>query len=85
VEKGHEVGLHGYTHEHVSTLSEMQQREVLEKSIGVLTEVAGKKPRGWTAPAWSTSREAVRLLEAFGIVSHFSKALSVDMLKLILL
>lgn len=67
VEKGHEIGLHGYTHEFVSTLSEQQQRNVLEKSIQVLTDIVGKKPRGWTAPAWSTSKETVRLLEEFGI------------------
>ncbi|KAF1961992.1 glucose 1-dehydrogenase [Byssothecium circinans] len=67
VEKGHEIGLHGYTHEFVSTLSEQQQRDVLEKSIKVLEKVTGKRPRGWTAPAWSTSKETVRLLEEFGI------------------
>ena len=68
VDAGHEIGLHGYTHEFVSTLSEKQQRDVLEKSIQVLTDLVGKKPRGWTAPAWSTSKEIVRLLEEFGIV-----------------
>lgn len=68
VEKGHEIGLHGYTHEFVSTLSEQQQRDVLEKSIKVLTDLTGKKPRGWTAPAWSTSKETIKLLEEFGIV-----------------
>jgi hypothetical protein len=68
VEKGHEIGLHGYTHEFVSTLNEQQQRDVLQKSIQVLTDIVGKKPRGWTAPAWSTSKETIQLLEEFGIV-----------------
>ncbi|OAL48350.1 glucose 1-dehydrogenase [Pyrenochaeta sp. DS3sAY3a] len=67
VDKGHEIGLHGYTHEFVSTLSEQQQRDVLEKSIQVLTDIVGKRPRGWTAPAWSTSNETIALLEEFGI------------------
>jgi peptidoglycan/xylan/chitin deacetylase (PgdA/CDA1 family) len=53
----------------VSTLDEQQQREVLDKSIKVLTDFTGKKPKGWTAPAWSTSEETVRLLKEFGIVS----------------
>ncbi|KAF7677780.1 glucose 1-dehydrogenase [Alternaria burnsii] len=39
VEKGHEIGLHGYTHESVSLLSEEQQRDVLEKSIQVLENI----------------------------------------------
>ncbi|KAJ9634280.1 uncharacterized protein PV06_00449 [Exophiala oligosperma] len=64
---GHEIGLHGYTHEFVSTLSEQQQKDVLTKSVQVLTDFTGKKPRGWTAPAWSTSRQTIRLLEEFGI------------------
>ncbi|KAH8724322.1 hypothetical protein GQ44DRAFT_618695, partial [Phaeosphaeriaceae sp. PMI808] len=67
VDKGHEIGLHGYTHEFVSTLSEEQQRDVLKKSIEVLTSIVGKRPRGWTAPAWSTSPETIKLLEEFGI------------------
>jgi len=60
-------GLHGYTHEFVSTLSEKQQIDVLAKSIDVLTKFTGKKPKGWTAPAWDTSKQIVRLLEEFGI------------------
>ncbi|KAL1647299.1 hypothetical protein SLS61_007470 [Didymella pomorum] len=67
IDAGHEIGLHGYTHEFVSTLSEKQQRDVLEKSMQVLTNIVGKKPRGWTAPAWSTSKEIVGLLEEAGI------------------
>jgi peptidoglycan/xylan/chitin deacetylase (PgdA/CDA1 family) len=48
IDAGHEIGLHGYTHE--------------------FTNIVGKKPRGWTAPAWSTSKEIVGLLEEAGIV-----------------
>lgn len=61
-------GLHGYTHEFVSTLSEEQERDVLAKSIEVLTKLTGKKPKGWTAPAWDTSKYTIRLLEEAGIV-----------------
>jgi peptidoglycan/xylan/chitin deacetylase (PgdA/CDA1 family) len=53
----------------VSTLNEEQQRDVLEKSIEVLTKFTGKKPKGWTAPAWDTSKETIGLLEEYGIVS----------------
>ncbi|KAI9376129.1 hypothetical protein BJX61DRAFT_460922 [Aspergillus egyptiacus] len=64
---GHEFGLHGYTHEFVSTLNEQQQREVMARAIDTLTQFTGKKPRGWTAPAWSTSPQSVALLEEFGV------------------
>ncbi|BCS19650.1 polysaccharide deacetylase family protein [Aspergillus puulaauensis] len=64
---GHEIGLHGYCHEFVATLGEQQQRDVMGKSIDVLTKFTGKKPRGWTAPAWDTSKQTVKVLEEFGI------------------
>ena len=47
---GHENTLHEYTHEFVGTLSEKQQRDILTKSIDIMTKFCGKKPRGWTAP-----------------------------------
>ena len=54
-------GLHGYCHEFVSTLSEQQQRDVMAKSVDNLTDFLGKKPRGWTAPAWDTSRQTIKI------------------------
>jgi peptidoglycan/xylan/chitin deacetylase (PgdA/CDA1 family) len=53
-------GLHGYTHEYMSLLTPRQERDVLQKSIDVLTAFTGKKPKGFTAPAWTPSRETVR-------------------------
>ncbi|KAK8212784.1 hypothetical protein M8818_002949 [Zalaria obscura] len=69
---GHEIGLHGYTHEHLSTLSAQQQHDVLEKSIDVLTKFCGKKPLGFTAPAWDTTKELIPQLEEFGIMYDHS-------------
>ncbi|OAP64882.1 hypothetical protein AYL99_00854 [Fonsecaea erecta] len=64
---GHEIGLHGWTHEYVTTLDEEQQREVLRESIEVITEIAGTRPKGWTAPGFEASRQTVQLLEEFGL------------------
>ncbi|TIA54407.1 glucose 1-dehydrogenase [Aureobasidium pullulans] len=69
---GHEIGLHGYTHEHISGLSATQQRDVLAKSIDVLTSFTGLKPKGYTAPAWDTSKELIPLLAKFGIIYDHS-------------
>lgn len=60
-------GLHGYSHEFVSGLNEQQERDVLNQSIEIVTGVIGTKPRGWTAPAWTTSTRTVKLLEEAGI------------------
>ncbi|KAK4575319.1 hypothetical protein LTR86_001173 [Recurvomyces mirabilis] len=70
---GHELGLHGYTHEYISQLSAEQQKDVLTKSIDVLTKFCdGKRPMGYTAPAWSTSKELISQLEAEGILYDHS-------------
>ncbi|RDW76753.1 polysaccharide deacetylase family protein [Aspergillus mulundensis] len=64
---GHELALHGYTHEFVSTLTPQQERDVLTRSISAMTAFTGKKPKGWTAPAWSTSPSTVSLLQEHGL------------------
>ena len=62
-------GLHGYTHEYMSLLTPQQERDVLQKSIDVLTSfTGGKKPTGFTAPAWTPSRHTVRVLEYIVII-----------------
>jgi peptidoglycan/xylan/chitin deacetylase (PgdA/CDA1 family) len=47
---GHEIGLHGYSHENPTDMSIEQQRDVLDKTYKMLTEFAGKPPRGSVAP-----------------------------------
>ena len=47
---GHEIGLHGYSHENPTDMSLEQQRDVLYKTYRMLTEFAGKPPRGSVAP-----------------------------------
>lgn len=70
---GHELGLHGYTHEYPAALSGAQQQDVLDKSIAVLTEFCnGNKPRGYTAPAWAGSRELIPQLERAGVLYDHS-------------
>lgn len=47
---GHEIGLHGYSHENPTDMSLEQQRDVLDKTYKMLTEFVGKPPRGSVAP-----------------------------------
>ena len=69
---GHEIGLHGYTHEHISQLSAIEQKRILDRSIDVITKFTGKKPQGYTAPSWSTSRELIPQLQEAGIIYDHS-------------
>jgi peptidoglycan/xylan/chitin deacetylase (PgdA/CDA1 family) len=70
---GHELALHGYTHEYISQLSAVEQKAVLTKSIDVLTNFCGgKRPLGYTAPAWTTSKELIPQLEEQGVLYDHS-------------
>ncbi|KKY19719.1 putative arp2 3 complex subunit arc16 [Phaeomoniella chlamydospora] len=65
---GHEIGLHGYTHENPVDMTLEQQRDVLDKCYRLLTDFCGgKPPRGTVAPWWEVSRESTDLLLEYGI------------------
>jgi peptidoglycan/xylan/chitin deacetylase (PgdA/CDA1 family) len=55
---GHEIGLHGYSHENPVDMTIEQQRDVLDKTYRMLTEFAGKPPRGSVAP-WYLFRTSI--------------------------
>lgn len=64
---GHEIGLHGYSHENPADMTFEQQRDVLDKTYKLLTDFCGKPPRGSVAPWWETSKEGTELLLSYGI------------------
>lgn len=65
---GHEIGLHGYSHENPTDMSIEQQRDVLDKTYKLLTDFCGgKPPKGSVAPWWETSDEGAELLLSYGI------------------
>jgi len=72
---GHEIGLHGYSHENPKKMTIEQQRDVLDHTIKQLTEFCGKAPRGHTTCWWETSKESIQLLMDRGIeYDHSSQA-----------
>ncbi|GKZ27918.1 hypothetical protein AbraCBS73388_006750 [Aspergillus brasiliensis] len=64
---GHEIGLHGYTHENPSDMTIEQQRDILDKTYHMLYDFTGKPPRGIVAPWWETSKKMADLLLSYGI------------------
>jgi peptidoglycan/xylan/chitin deacetylase (PgdA/CDA1 family) len=66
-DSGHEIGLHGYSHENPADMTLEQQRDVLDKTYRMLTDFCGKPPRGSVAPWWETSKEGAELLLSYGI------------------
>jgi peptidoglycan/xylan/chitin deacetylase (PgdA/CDA1 family) len=65
---GHEIGCHGDEHERVTDLPPGREREILKKSVEVLTPLGGKRPIGYRAPAWQLSAETLSLLASEGFL-----------------
>jgi peptidoglycan/xylan/chitin deacetylase (PgdA/CDA1 family) len=67
VEAGHEIGIHGYTHENPISMTQEQEEAVLDKCIDLVTKVSGRRPTGYVAPWWEFSTVTNELLLKRGI------------------
>ena len=67
VDAGHELGMHGYSHENPISMSAEQEEAVLLKCIDLLGQVSGKRPSGYVAPWWGFSHVTNKLLLKHGI------------------
>ena len=67
VEAGHEVGLHGYSHENPIAMTPDQEESVLDRCIELLEGLTGERPVGYVAPWWEFSAVTADLLLAHGI------------------
>jgi peptidoglycan/xylan/chitin deacetylase (PgdA/CDA1 family) len=67
VDAGHEVGVHGYSHENPIAMSRDQETAVLDRSIDLVEKVSGRRPTGYVAPWWEFSTVTNELLLERGI------------------
>lgn len=67
VDGGHEVGVHGYTHENPIAMSRQQETDVLDRCIELVEKVSGSRPTGYVAPWWEFSNVTNELLLERGI------------------
>jgi peptidoglycan-N-acetylglucosamine deacetylase len=67
VDAGHEVGVHGYSHENPIAMTRAQESAVLDRSIELLEKVSGARPTGYVAPWWEFSPVTNELLIERGI------------------
>ncbi|WP_433227019.1 polysaccharide deacetylase family protein [Actinomadura formosensis] len=72
VDGGHEVGVHGYSHENPIAMTREQESAVLDRSIDLIERVAGRRPTGYVAPWWEFSRVTNELLLERGIAYDHS-------------
>lgn len=67
VDAGHEVGLHGYSHENPIAMSQTQEAAVLDRCIDLIESVTKQPPRGYVAPWWEFSPVTHKLLLERGV------------------
>src|SRR3982074_3301457 len=64
---GHEIGIHGYSHENPIAMTREQETIILDKCIDLVTQLSGKRPTGYVAPWWEFSTVTNELLLERGI------------------
>lgn len=72
VKSGHEIGMHGYSHENPIAMTAIQEEAVLDRSLEIITDLAGKRPTGYVAPWWEFSNITNELLLKKGILYDHS-------------
>ena len=66
-EAGHEIGIHGYSHENPIEMTPEQEEAVLDNCIELVTTLSGRRPTGYVAPWWEFSLVSNELLLKKGI------------------
>ena len=77
--KRHEIGVHGWIHEHLGVLNdEAEEQRLLTRSIDALTKAIGKRPVGYRAPSWAMSRFTMKQVKEAGFLYDSSLMASDD-------
>jgi len=74
VDAGHEIAVHGYSHENALAMTPQQEEDVLLRCIDLVVRVSGKAPRGYNAPWWELSEATPSLLLKNGFQYDHSQA-----------
>lgn len=68
VKEGHEIGLHGYLHERLNTLSAEMEDYWFMRGLRALEGVTGIRPRGFRAPSYRFSKHTLNYLAREGFL-----------------
>ncbi|WP_344280488.1 polysaccharide deacetylase [Streptomyces hebeiensis] len=69
---GHEIGVHGYSHENPIAMSRTQESDILDHCIDLISTRTGRRPTGYVAPWWEFSPVTNELLLERGITYDHS-------------
>ncbi len=67
VERGHEVGLHGYYHERVDQISEAENAAILDRCLDLFGKQVGLATYGYRSPSWELTPGVHELLRERGL------------------
>jgi peptidoglycan-N-acetylglucosamine deacetylase len=67
VAEGHEVGMHGWIHERITTLPPADERELALRSADVLEKSTGGRPVGIRTPSWDFSPATLAIIRELGL------------------
>ena len=77
--KRHEIGVHGWIHEHLGVLNDAAaEQRLLNQSIEALTKATGKRPVGYRAPSWAMSPFTMKQVKEAGFLYDSSLMASDD-------
>lgn len=65
---GHEIGQHGYLHEHPNELAPDDELYWFERSLEAIVKATGRRPRGYRAPSYRFSAKTVDYLIDHGLL-----------------
>ena len=66
VDAGHEIGMHGYSHENPISMTPEQEERVMDKCIELIERLSGRRPTGYVAPWWEFSHRHQRAIAEKG-------------------
>src|ERR671932_1532819 len=69
---GHEIGVHGYSHENPIAMTREQETEILDYCTDLIERRSGKKPVGYVAPWWEFSAVTNEILLERGFLYDHS-------------
>ena len=65
----HEIGVHGWIHEHLPSVNDAAaEQDMLTRAIDTLTRAIGKRPVGYRAPSWQFSQHTMSQIKAAGFL-----------------
>lgn len=62
VANGHEIGAHGYLHELVQDLTRAKEEEAVQRSMRLIEQLTGTRPKGFRAPSWDLTESTLDIL-----------------------